>query len=229
MSLASLPRLLRNEPALTQAIGSASGLVAVPERARALSIAALAQLSATAARWWSPARPAPTPASCTTTSRSSCPTARWCCSPRGRRCRSSGSARAWRRWAAGWRCCGGCASPTARPAIVVAGVRALLQRLGPGADDDRAGARPPRAPSSTPTSCCARSSHFGYRREELVEHRGEVAKRGAIIDVFPSHRRRADPHRPVGRRGRPAHRVRRQRPAQHRRPRRGAASSRPAS
>src|SRR4029078_2869996 len=27
---------------------------------------------------------------------------------------------------------------------------------------------------------------FGYRREDLVEHRGEVARRGAIIDVFPS-------------------------------------------
>ena len=27
---------------------------------------------------------------------------------------------------------------------------------------------------------------FGYRREELVEHRGEVAQRGAIIDIFPS-------------------------------------------
>ncbi|RLE26234.1 MAG: transcription-repair coupling factor, partial [Actinobacteria bacterium] len=27
---------------------------------------------------------------------------------------------------------------------------------------------------------------FGYRREELVEHRGEFAQRGAIVDVFPS-------------------------------------------
>jgi transcription-repair coupling factor (superfamily II helicase) len=27
---------------------------------------------------------------------------------------------------------------------------------------------------------------FGYRREELVEHRGEFARRGAIVDVFPS-------------------------------------------
>ena len=45
MSLASLPRLLRSEPALTQAIGNASGLVAVPESARALAVAALAQLS----------------------------------------------------------------------------------------------------------------------------------------------------------------------------------------
>ena len=27
---------------------------------------------------------------------------------------------------------------------------------------------------------------FGYRREELVEHRGEFARRGAIVDVYPS-------------------------------------------
>ena len=44
MSLASLPRLLRNEPALTQALGDPSGFVAVPESARALALAALAQL-----------------------------------------------------------------------------------------------------------------------------------------------------------------------------------------
>ncbi|MFM8852104.1 MAG: transcription-repair coupling factor, partial [Acidimicrobiaceae bacterium] len=27
---------------------------------------------------------------------------------------------------------------------------------------------------------------FGYRREEIVEHRGEFARRGSIIDVLPS-------------------------------------------
>ena len=43
-----------------------------------------------------------------------------------------------------------------------------------------------RATSSTPTSSCSRLVNFGYRREELVEHRGEFARRGAIIDVFPS-------------------------------------------
>ena len=32
----------------------------------------------------------------------------------------------------------------------------------------------------------ARLVHGGYRREEVVEHRGEVARRGSIIDVFPS-------------------------------------------
>ena len=26
---------------------------------------------------------------------------------------------------------------------------------------------------------------FGYRREEVVEHRGEFARRGAIVDVYP--------------------------------------------
>ncbi len=28
--------------------------------------------------------------------------------------------------------------------------------------------------------------HAGYRREEQVEHRGEVAVRGSIVDVFPA-------------------------------------------
>ena len=45
MSLASLPRLLRDDPALAQALGDPSGFVAVPESARAIAVAALAQLS----------------------------------------------------------------------------------------------------------------------------------------------------------------------------------------
>ena len=43
-SLSSLPRLLRTEPALTQALGDPSGFVAVSESARAIALAALAQL-----------------------------------------------------------------------------------------------------------------------------------------------------------------------------------------
>src|SRR6188472_3809743 len=46
MRLEDLPLLLRSEPALTQAIGDPNGHVAVPEAGRALSVAALAQLSA---------------------------------------------------------------------------------------------------------------------------------------------------------------------------------------
>ena len=45
MRLEDLPLLLRSESALTQAIGDPNGLVAVPEAGRAISVAALAQLS----------------------------------------------------------------------------------------------------------------------------------------------------------------------------------------
>ena len=37
-----------------------------------------------------------------------------------------------------------------------------------------------------PDDLAAQLVTFGYRREELVEHRGEFARRGAIVDVFPS-------------------------------------------
>ena len=37
-----------------------------------------------------------------------------------------------------------------------------------------------------PDELSATLVEFGYRREELVEHRGEFARRGAIIDVYPS-------------------------------------------
>ncbi|MGI9029102.1 MAG: transcription-repair coupling factor, partial [Ilumatobacteraceae bacterium] len=37
-----------------------------------------------------------------------------------------------------------------------------------------------------PDDLAAHLVQFGYRREELVEHRGEFARRGAIVDVFPS-------------------------------------------
>ena len=64
-------------------------------------------------------------------------------------------------------------------------MRALLQRLGPEALATepitvRHGA------VIDPDELVHRLVDFGYRREELVEHRGEFARRGAIIDVFPS-------------------------------------------
>ena len=42
------------------------------------------------------------------------------------------------------------------------------------------------AATSTPTTSLRPSSGFGYRREEVVEHRGEFARRGAIVDVYPA-------------------------------------------
>jgi transcription-repair coupling factor (superfamily II helicase) len=74
---------------------------------------------------------------------------------------------------------------TARPKVIIAGVRALLQRLGPGAED----VQPiiiERGATVDPDELAARLVACGYRREELVEHRGEFARRGAIVDVYPS-------------------------------------------
>ncbi|HWL42301.1 MAG TPA: transcription-repair coupling factor [Ilumatobacter sp.] len=71
------------------------------------------------------------------------------------------------------------------PKIVVAGVRALLQKLGPGAADVEPIIVTPGAVID-PDRLAAQLVEYGYRREELVEHRGEFARRGSIVDVYPS-------------------------------------------
>jgi transcription-repair coupling factor (superfamily II helicase) len=73
----------------------------------------------------------------------------------------------------------------ARPRVVVAPVRAVLQRLGPWEQAARplvvsAGGR------LDAEQTIAWLVDAGYRREHQVEHRGELAVRGGIIDVFPS-------------------------------------------
>ena len=64
-------------------------------------------------------------------------------------------------------------------------MRALLQKLGPGATTIEPVIVRPGA-EIDPDELSATLVEFGYRREELVEHRGEFARRGAIIDVYPS-------------------------------------------
>lgn len=72
-----------------------------------------------------------------------------------------------------------------RPRIVIGGVRALLQKLGPHARSiDPIVVHP--GDQIDADSLLGRLVHEGYRREELVEHRGEVSRRGSIIDIFPS-------------------------------------------
>ncbi|HUP74498.1 MAG TPA: transcription-repair coupling factor [Acidimicrobiales bacterium] len=69
--------------------------------------------------------------------------------------------------------------------FIVAPARALVQRLGPGAGDiDPIIVGPGDQLDST--SLVERLGAIGYRREYQVEHRGEFAVRGSIIDVFPS-------------------------------------------
>ncbi len=74
-------------------------------------------------------------------------------------------------------------TPETTPAVVVASVRALMQRLAPGSEDFEpvrlvAGGRCDR------DELIERLVSAGYRRGVQVEQRGDVAVRGSIVDVF---------------------------------------------
>ena len=71
------------------------------------------------------------------------------------------------------------------PRVVVAPVRALLQRLGP-VEPAVVPLRVTAGEQVDSEQLLGRLVAMGYRREYQVEHRGEVAVRGGIIDVFPS-------------------------------------------
>jgi transcription-repair coupling factor (superfamily II helicase) len=71
------------------------------------------------------------------------------------------------------------------PTVVVASVRALVQRLGPHVEDvEPVVVRPGQQLDRD--ELVSTLVGAGYRREDLVEHRGELAVRGSIVDVFPS-------------------------------------------
>ena len=187
-ALGALPALLRDEPGLTRALGDPSARLAVVEVARPIAIAALATLSSR--------RPLVV----------SCPTGTMAGQladdiaqflPPGEVVQFPG----WetlpfervspsvetmgQRLDLLWRL----RDPDRCPAVIVAGVRALLQKLGPGATTIEPIIVRPAALGGEPVDpedLAHRLVEFGYRREELVEHRGEFARRGAIVDVFPS-------------------------------------------
>jgi transcription-repair coupling factor (superfamily II helicase) len=184
--LTDLPRLLRDEPALLGVLGRSSAVLSVPEPARALVVAGLCELSTRA----------PIVVAVPTTGeaeRLAHDTGAYLGAPAvdlfpawetlpfervspsvetmGRRLRTI------------WRLRHG--NDDERPKVVVAPVRALVQRLGPHVEDVepvvvRRGARLDR------DELLARLVHAGYRREAQVEARGEVAVRGSIVDVYPS-------------------------------------------
>ena len=184
MRLADLPPLLRDEPALTRALGEPSARLAVVEVARPIGIAALASLS----------RRRPLVVACPTGTMAAqlgddltqflpadgvAVFPAWETLPFERV--SPSVETMGQRLELLWRL----RDPERTPAVIVTGVRALLQRLGPDAASIEPIAVRPGAVID-PDELVARLAHFGYRREELVEHRGEFARRGAIIDVFPS-------------------------------------------
>ncbi|MGH9135286.1 MAG: transcription-repair coupling factor, partial [Ilumatobacteraceae bacterium] len=184
MALTELPPLLRDEPGLTRALGDPSARIAVVEVARPMAIAALAQLSGR--------RPLVV----------ACPTGTsagqlfddltqlmpegdvvhfpaWETLPFERV--SPSVETMGHRLEVMWRL----RNDDHVPAVVVAGVRALLQKLGPGATTTEPIVVRPNA-IVDPDELTEALVGFGYRREELVEHRGEFARRGAIVDVYPS-------------------------------------------
>jgi transcription-repair coupling factor (superfamily II helicase) len=182
--LHTLPALLRDEPALARVLGRASATLAVGESARALVVAGLAGLT----------RRRPIVLAVPTSSEAErlahdlgaylgddrvelFPA--WETLPFERV--SPGVETMGRRLRVLWRL----RDPARAPEVVVASVRALVQRLGPHVEDVepttvRPGQRLDR------DDLVAELVAAGYRREELVEHRGEVAVRGSIVDVFPS-------------------------------------------
>ncbi|MGI9051961.1 MAG: transcription-repair coupling factor [Ilumatobacteraceae bacterium] len=184
MRLAALPHLLRDEPALTRALGEPDARLAVVEVARPIAIAALASLSSR--RPLVVATPTGTMAAQLVDDLEQfLPAGQVALFPAWETLpfeRVSPSVETMgRRLELLWRV----RDPQRCPAVIVTGVRALLQRLGPGATEAEPIVVRPGA-IVDPDDLAAQLVHFGYRREELVEHRGEFARRGAIVDVFPA-------------------------------------------
>jgi transcription-repair coupling factor (superfamily II helicase) len=182
--LASLPPLLRNDPAVPSILGSTSGLVAVPDAARAFVLAGLASLSQR--------HPFVVAVPTTTDAEHLANDLRaflgddevdvfpaWETLPFERI--SPSVETMGRRLRVMWRL----RDPERMPRILVAPVRAVVQRLGPHVEDvEPITVRP--NDQLDPTELVERLVANGYRREYQVEHRGEVAVRGSIVDVFPS-------------------------------------------
>ncbi|MEO6987272.1 MAG: transcription-repair coupling factor [Aquihabitans sp.] len=182
MALTDLPPLLRDEPALLQVLGRSAAVLAVPEPARPLTIAGLASVgsrrpilvasptSADAERlahdlatFLGPDEVELFPAWETLPFERVSPALE----TMGRRVRTV--------WRLG--------QPDRLPAVVVAPARALVQRLGPGVDQVEPLVIKPGEQRDQAQLVAWLGMH-GYRRETQVEHRGEFAVRGSIVDIF---------------------------------------------
>ena len=76
------------------------------------------------------------------------------------------------------------ADPDRAPAVVVASARALAQHVDPNASAAPVTVR--HGDVRDQVELVQRLADFGYRREHQVEHVGEMAVRGSILDVYPS-------------------------------------------
>jgi transcription-repair coupling factor (superfamily II helicase) len=195
VSLRSLPALLRNEPALTRVVGASTATLAVATPAQAFVLAGLIRLGArrpvlvvtptgsaadqlahdlgALTELGDPDNPDDPGGVDVFPAWETLPFERVSpdVSTMGRRLRLL------------WQLGGGSAAQG--PQVVVAPIKAVLQRLGPW----RTAARPvvvSHGDRIAVDELVAQLVGMGYRRESLVEHRGELAVRGGIVDVFPS-------------------------------------------
>ncbi len=181
-ALASLPALLDGEPALTALLGRGAPAVAIPEPAHAIALAHLAQSSER--------RPVlvvvPTDIEAerlTNDLRLFCGDDEverlpaWETLPFERM--SPSVETMGHRLRVLWRL------RSRPPRLVVASLRSALQRLGPS-DESTDPIVVGVGDVLDPQHLVAELVRIGYRRDVQVEHRGDVAVRGSIVDVFPS-------------------------------------------
>ena len=143
-----------------------------------------------AARCWRSPRPRARPrTSSTQLGRPGRPGTRRPTTRAGRRCRTSGSARAATPSAAGSRCCAGSRTPApTRPtdrsrSSSRRSARCSSRRSRGSATSSRSSWR--RATTAPLEDVVRRLADAAYSRVDLVEKRGEFAVRGGIVDVFP--------------------------------------------
>lgn len=183
MSLTPLPSLLRSDPELVDLFGSRSAAIGVADPGRAFVLAGIAELSGR--------RPLVVVTPTSTDADRLAADLRtylgesavdifpaWETLPFERV--SPNVETMGRRLQAMWHLTGGAVDA---PTVIVAPVKALLQRLGPHVEETapvviKTGDR------IDPQELVAQLVGLGYRREYQVEHRGEVAVRGSIVDVY---------------------------------------------
>ncbi|MEZ5204467.1 MAG: transcription-repair coupling factor [Acidimicrobiales bacterium] len=185
MPLTDLPPLLREEPALLQVLGRSAAVLAVPEPARPVTIAALATVGSRRPLLVAVPTTAEAERLVNDLTTFLGPDAAelfpaWETLPFERV--SPGIETMGRRMRTIWRLRG---DADRRPAVVVAPVRALVQHVSPHVDEsDPLEVRPGEQRDQADLVTWLGTN--GYRREGQVEHRGEFAVRGSIVDVFGS-------------------------------------------
>ena len=196
MSLGSLPPLLAGDEAVTRLAGASTAVIAVPDSARAFVLAGLVRLSSR--RPFLVAVPTTADAERLVSDLGTMLTG-GDDDPRGPRVElfpawetlpfervSPNVETMGRRLRVLWRLANPELHPDRLPEVVVAPVRALIQGLAPIAEATAGPVSVRPGDQLDPEDLVARLVGAGYRREYQVEHRGELAVRGSIVDVFPS-------------------------------------------